>query len=978
MSFVDKENNLSYSNKAHHPTIGSFGKFKIKEEPSYASYSKDFNCQKFSRTSQLESIYSSTPSAYISNFFDDSNNRRPIKQELLHDVSGNTYLVSPNLEYRNMDRKRKGSNTPLKAPKIKKELNNSTVKREPEDFNNSPGPAPKSRKRKVENSTDLVKIKKEKKSTLKSENVEYQANCLKSDDSPVPKKKKLCKTKKEVIITPGTSQEEKHDLKFDLKTENDIKLLNKVFETDIRKKRQCFILSEVLKLSFDITAKVMALFDSDATIPFIARYRQHIIQNITAEELRNFKHNYDYLNKVFDKAETLKKKLQTLGHLDETLSNAIDCCTTLQELDYIYEPYKVTKSSKLMKVIDSGLVRPATAILNGTGTVNLDEIQVPHVLKENELTDLIIYYIGETMSKDTELLKKVQELKKYERIVLNCKQKKESNSKKDKEQKKKCNRSEDNFFNYYNFSQAINRIRPYQVLAINRGEKEQCLQVSIVFEDSFRQKISRFAFGKWFNRGTYYETRKNIFNKAVDFMYSQRILPHLKRVIRSELTKEGEKASLEVFSSNLKYLLLTPPIHNVTVCAIDPGFSNGCKIAVLNAKQEVLTTDILYLNNAHHFAYNDCKLVKLMTDYKVDLLAVGNGKGCRDVESCLSKLVDNNFLHKNFKYIVINERGVSVYSCSPEAKEEYPDYSPNVISAISLAKRVLDPLCEMVKVDPKHLGVGMYQHDISEKKLESELDEVVSECVSNVGIDINNAPLRILKRVAGLTDSRAKAIIEAREKKGSFVNRDELKSVKGIGPKTFQQCAGFIKIIPATIIAKKGKSKFQTNKLDQTIIHPEDYNTAKKILSRNGLNPDDIGSSELINKLTEFMRTQNLLLIAKDIGIPLETLKLILEALTKPIDYDIRSKLDKPIFRSGAKTIYDLQQNTVLPGQVENVTHFGAFVDIGIECCGLIPTIFCQGKTLHLGQKVTVRVGEVDAKKMRVSLHLVKIDSSEE
>ncbi|XP_014273469.1 uncharacterized protein YdcI [Halyomorpha halys] len=1001
MSFLDKENHSSYINKVHgeYPVIGTSKKFQIKEEKCQPSYSKDFNCQKFAYSSVP---HWSNPNLYNNDFYDEFRNRRTIKQELLHDISGNTYVVSPNLEHSKMDRKRKGSNSPLKGRKIKNELNNSmiSIKQEAEDIN-SPGPADgKNRKRNAGCSTSLVKIKKEKSSTLSLENVgsnaklkvkkrkssitfdqknnKYNAKYVASDDSPVPKKKKLCRTKNEGNVTLGTSREGP-DVKFDLKTENDMKLLNKVFESDLRKKRQCFILSEVLKLSFDLTEKIMTLFDSDATIPFIARYRQHIVQNVTAEELRNFKHNYDYLNKVFDKAETLKKKIQTLGHLDETLSNAIDCCTTLQELDYIYEPYKVTKSSKLMKVIDSGLVAPATAILNGTGIINVEKLQVPQDMKENEIIELIIYYIGETMSKDTELLKRVQELKKYERIVLNCKQKKESTTKKDKEQKKKNNRSEDNYFNYYNFSQGISRIKPYQVLAINRGEKEQCLQVSIVFEDSFKQKLSRFAFGKWFNRGTYYETRKNIFNKAVDFMCNQRILPHLKRVIRSELTKEGEKASLEVFSSNLKYLLLTPPIHNVTVCAIDPGFSNGCKIAVLNGKQEVLTTDILYLNNAHHFVYNDCRLVKLMTDFNVDLVAVGNGKGCRDVESCLSKLFNNNFLHKNFKYIVINERGVSIYSCSPEAKEEYPNYSPNVVSAISLAKRVLDPLCEMVKVDPKHLGVGMYQHDISEKKLEAELDEVVSECVSNVGIDINNAPLRILKRVAGLTDSRAKAIIEAREKKGSFINRDELKSVKGIGPKTFQQCAGFIKIIPATIIVKKEeKSKLKTNKLDQTIIHPEDYNTAKKILTMNGLKPDDIGSTGLINKLTEFMRTQNLPLIAKDIGIPIETLRLILETLTKPIDYDIRSKLDKPIFRSGAKTINDLEQNTVLSGQVENVTHFGAFVDIGIECCGLIPTIFCHGKTLHLGQKVTVRVGEVDTRKMRVSLHLVKIDSSEE
>lgn len=739
--------------------------------------------------------------------------------------------------------------------------------------------------------------------------------------------------------------------------------------------KECRLVTKRSNVPYHIVSNVIKLFNSDATVPFIVRYRSHLTGGLPAEEIRQLKHHHESVQKVIEKAKNMKKKLESLGYLNIALSQAIDSCVTQSELDYLNEPFKVLKSSKLVKVIDLGLSTPAERILQGNGRVSLEQY-IKDDLDLNEIIDLVVYFVGETMSKDSELLDKVRELMKFERIILASKQKTTATKKKVAESVPKKNRPEDVYSNYYDYECPYNRVRPHQILAINRGEAENCLQVSLTIPGSFQNKLCHFARNKWYFKGFKYELRDNIFKKGLDFMYNKRVSPYLKRLIRSELTKQGEKASLEVFSSNLKYLLLTPPIRNVTVCSIDPGFTHGCKIAILNPQQVVLQTDVLYLNNPHHFGFRDCAFVRYLNDYNVDLLVVGNGKGCRDVEFQISQLINSNSLNKAFKYIVASENGISVYSCSAEAKEEYPNLSPNIISAISLAKRVQDPLCELVKVEPKHLGVGMYQHDLNAKKLDSVLDDVVSECVSIVGVDVNNAPLRILKRVAGLTESKAKTVIETREKQGSFFNRDDLKKVKGIGPKTFQQCAGFIKVIPGTCLMKNENDKPAFNYLDQTIIHPEDYAHAKTILKMNGLQPDKIGSSDCVSKLRSFMTHENIPALAQKLNIPPETLKLILEALTSPLDYDIRSTFDKPLFRNKATSINDLVLNSVISGQVENVTHFGAFVDLGIECSGLIPHKNMQGRDLHLGQIVNVKITEIDTRKMRISLLLVNVKSS--
>lgn len=822
---------------------------------------------------------------------------------------------------------------------------------------------------------DKIKLEKHEKSDIPyisnpkdepSSNSPKTKPNLKTVATKSKSKQNVCKTKasgitdmKSESLEPGSGDDETREFK--------------VSNSELIK--ECQLIAKKSSIPFNIVKNIINLFNSDATIPFIVRYRSHLIGGLTAGEIRLLKQQHKSVKKLIDKAEKIKTKLESSGYLDAGLRQAIDSCVTQQELDYLYEPYKVLKTSKLVKVIDLKLSTPADNILYGRGIINLQQF-VKKDLDLSAITDLIIYYAGEIMSKDSELMDNVRELIKTQRIYLKTNQKARENGTKSNDKAFHKNRSGEVYSNYYNFSCPYDRVKPHQILAINRAESEHVIRVTLDIPTSFQNKLFHFARKKWYFKGAKYELRDHIFNKGLEFMYSKRVSPYLKRHIRSELTKQGEKASLEVFSSNLKYLLLTPPIRNVTVCAVDPGFKRGCKIAILSPQQEILKTDVIYLDKAEHFSYKDCTLVNLIQEFHVDLLVVGNGKGCREVELKISQLMEKNALRRSMKYIVTSECGISVYSCSPEALEEYPNISPNIISAISLAKRVQDPLCELVKVEPKHLGVGMYQHDINEKKLDTVLDDVVSECVSIVGVDVNNAPLRILKKLAGLTESRAKALIETRERKGSFINREELKDVKGIGPKTFQQCAGFIKIVPATCIKTKGKTKRDINYLDQTIIHPEDYGSSMQILEINNLKPEQIGTPECISRLKSFFASENLHSLATRLSVPIETVKLILESLTSRLDYDIRSTFDKPLFRNRATSMENLILNSEVSGRIENVTHFGAFVDIGVEANGLIPTQHFSGNDLHLGQIVRVKINEIDINKMRISLSMVKVEST--
>lgn len=478
---------------------------------------------------------------------------------------------------------------------------------------------------------------------------------------------------------------------------------------------------------------------------------------------------------------------------------------------------------------------------------------------------------------------------------------------------------------------------------------------------------------------------------AVEDSWERLVKPFMMRQIRSELTERAEITSVEIFAQNLKKLLLTPPIRGKTVIAIDPGFTNGCKIGVTNPQGEKILTTTIYpfrgnqhLNNSQNLGkdHNARTLREIVLKYECELFVIGNGTACREMETYLTRLIAQKcFDQYNVQYSIINETGASQYSVSDEARSEFPGMDPNHVSAISLARRLQDPLLEYIKVHPKHLGVGMYQHDISERLLHASLDSVMTECMSFVGIDINVASEFALRKLSGLNKTRASNIIEYRKTKGPFINRDQIKSVKGIGPKTFEQCAGFIRIMPETLeeqINKTPQQKKRAEKevpdpIDRTQIHPESYSQARKFLTLVGVRPQDIGTESLINTVRRFMQTKSVEHLAEECKCSAPTMSLIVEGLSQPLDYDMRSQFEKPLFRKGVTSIDDLALGTKLTGTVRNVTGFGAFVDAGIGSDGLIHTSKMSGMQLELGNIVEVSVIAIEKARNRVGFMLEKL-----
>ncbi|XP_014262208.1 S1 RNA-binding domain-containing protein 1 [Cimex lectularius] len=751
---------------------------------------------------------------------------------------------------------------------------------------------------------------------------------------------------------------------------------------------ETILVAKYANIEYDQAKTVIEQFEEDATIPFLARYRKHLIGDLTAEDLRFIKQMYQFAKSIKAKAESIKKKIDAKGELTDELRNCIDHAQSLPELEDIFAPYKSKKKSKTTLLKEVGFDTVARKLLSGEGVVEPKSL----VDKKNELLkspksvdDMLVEMISEILSGDTELENLVSQLTMKERILLECKQAKEKTAKEDKPIKTESDKPnktdskksfEEKFENYYEFSNYYKFVKPHQILAINRGEKRKQLSVRLTVPDSFNRSVENFLRKKWSIRGTQYPYRTKIIELSIKALLSKRILPKVKKRIRVDMTRHGERVALDVFSSNLKWLLLTRPVRphdKYVVLGIDPGFKNGCKIAVVNVRHEILELDVFNLDNYNKFKSS---LKDLILKHNVNTVAIGNGQGCRQVEMLVSKLIKQEKL--NIKYVIVPEQGVSIYSCSKEAVEEYEGMKPNFISAVSLVKRHLDPLSEFVKVEPKHLGVGMYQHDIDTKKLDEELGEVISECVSDVGVDVNTAPIQLLKRIAGLTETRAKKLIETREKNGGFTSRKQLMDIKGIGPKTFQQCAGFIKIVPETSLtatsskkAKKMRPDF--NLLDQTIIHPDDYDKAESIMNMAGVCIEDIGTPEFIQKIQSFSKRQHIENIGEKLKTHSSTVKLIYDALSKPLDFDIRSKSDAPLFKTEIKSIDDLIIGSVVTGRVENVTPFGSFVDIGVGKSALIPESASNRVKLHLGQKVSVKI--INKRGEKISLLLLNVIS---
>ncbi|CAN7988958.1 unnamed protein product [Ixodes hexagonus] len=741
------------------------------------------------------------------------------------------------------------------------------------------------------------------------------------------------------------------------------------------------------------------MLQKDCTIPFIARYRREQTGGLQADGLQDIQQVYQNLLSVKKKAQTMLAHLAKEKKGDAMVKKLIISAKTSEELDHIFAPYKEAKGKSLAQRAKLlGLEESATRILQGQTTVEAlppETLVKPDVKGLASAKEVLLgwqHIIADFISKDRAVLDFLSNMSKSPGIMLTA-TKSSSATKKAKEaltEGKQQDHNDKKYDNYINFSRDIRTVQPYQarsVLAINRGESQKMLTVKVVLPPSFPASVRNFCASRVREQGAkmHGQTLRLVEN-AVDDAYSRLLEPHLIRSIRSTLTKVAEQESVNVFRSNLRQLLLTPPVRGHAVLGIDPGFKHGCKLAAVSASGKLLQHSVIHphLNPASRCTAGNI-LRQLVVTHNCDLIALGNGTACRETEALLSELISQRaFEPVRVKFCTIDESGASIYSVTKEAEAELPGLDPNIRSAVGIARRLQDPLLEYVKVEPKHLGVGMYQHDISESVLKSALEGVVVECVSFVGVDINVCPETILRKVSGLNTGTAKNIVEWRETNGPFKNRQQLLSVKRLGNKAFEQCAGFIKIFPETARATKGngtaapaqkpKSKKMSDEfepLDMTIIHPESYTFAELLISHLKLKKEDIGKPHFIETVKRESARQGVNHFVNILGGSIATMTLIVDALQQNVEYDIRSEQHQPLFKSGVVSLDEIEVGQELTGKVKNCTQFGAFVDIGVGKDGLIHCSQMNGYRVNLGDRVTVRVVNLERSRGRIGLRVI-------
>lgn len=696
-------------------------------------------------------------------------------------------------------------------------------------------------------------------------------------------------------------------------------------------------LEDELQLKNWQVRRVIELIDEGSTIPFIARYRKDVTGSLNDETLRKFDERLKYLRNLEKKKLNYIKHIKDLGKLTKDLENKILAAETLVELDDLYRPFKSKKQTRATIAKDNGLEPLAKTILKQEIHVPVSKIAKKY-LNENVKTveDAIngaSDIIAEIISDNSDFRKKIRkDFIKYGVIHSKAKTSDESE-----------------YELYYNYSEKVSKIPPHRLLAINRGENEGILKVKIEIAPD---KILRFLNGRVIKDNPY--TGK-IIKEAIEDSYKRLISPSIEREVRKYLTERSEKQSIEVFSKNLYQLLMESPLVDKTILGWDPGFKNGCKLAVIDETGKVLETSLIHLTENRDKIRKIIKTLRELIDsYGIDVIAIGNGTASRESEKVVSEIIKNS----DVEYVVVNEAGASVYSASALASEEFPDLNEGERSAVSIARRLQDPLAELVKIDPKSIGVGQYQHDMNQKYLNESLTGVVESVVNKVGVDLNTASSSLLNYISGISKSTAKNIISYREENGSFSSREELKQVKGLGNKTFEQCAGFVKIDNGD------------NPLDQTTIHPESYRTCEKLLKSLDIGLKDIGNSDLKLDQIDYEK------LAQELDIGVITLRDIVGELKKP-GRDPRLELEKPQLRKNILTIDDLKEDMVLQGTVRNIVDFGAFVDIGIHQDGLVHISQLANKfvkhpldIVSVGDIVDVKVIDIDTSKNRIQLSM--------
>ena len=690
----------------------------------------------------------------------------------------------------------------------------------------------------------------------------------------------------------------------------------------------------------------LQLLKEGNTVPFIARYRKEATGALDEEQIRNINEVYEYQVNLLKRKEDVIRLIDEKGLLTDELKNNIMKCDKLVEVEDIYRPFKEKKKTKATEAIKNGL-EPLAKIIMSFKDVDIKKIAESYLNDnvgdvESAITGAS-YIIAEWISDNASYRKYIRNNMKNNGIISTKKKKTAVDDKKIYEM-------------YYDYEERIKYIKPHRVLAINRGEKEQVLSVSITVDNDY---IISYLENKIIKQDNVDSTA--IVKNAILDSYKRLILPSIEREVRSELKEVSEEAAIGVFGDNLENLILTPPMKDITVLGFDPAYRTGCKLAVVSPTSKVLNISVIYPNEPHNKWEESKKVLKdLFKKYDVDVVAIGNGTASRESEKLVAEAI-GEYKDKDIKYVIVSEAGASVYSASELAIKEFPDLTVEKRSAISIARRLQDPLSELVKIDSKSIGVGQYQHDVNEKKLDESLDFVVSKCVNNVGVNINTASPSILKYVSGLNKSSIEKIINYREGNGKIKSRLELLKNKVLTPKAYEQSIGFMRVIDGD------------NVMDVTPIHPESYKTAVKLLNDLNLSLDDIGSKNLVDKLSGIDIEE----YANNNNVDIYTIKDIVECLKKP-NRDFRDDFDKPLLKSDILKIEDLKVGMELSGTVRNVVDFGAFIDIGLHDDGLVHIskmtdkfIKHPSEIVSVGDIVTCYVDDISLDKNRVSLSLI-------
>jgi uncharacterized protein len=713
-------------------------------------------------------------------------------------------------------------------------------------------------------------------------------------------------------------------------------------------------LAQEFNLRPEQVENTVALIDDDKTIPFIARYRKELTGSLDDQILRELYDRLMYLRNLEKRKAEITAAITEQEKMTPEIAAAIDKATTLVEIEDIYRPFKPKRRTRAGIARENGLEPLSVQILEQDTATVPEEIAAAFINENVPDTSTAIQgamdIIAENISDDAEIRKKLRELANREGKLV---------------AKAIDETAESVYSNYYDYTEPIDKVPHHRILAIDRGEKEDFLKVSVQLDEQSACGLIKHAYVK--NDSPCGEIVKS----AVEDSYKRLIFPSIEREIRSALSADAAEQAIKVFGENLRQLLLQAPLKNSVIMGFDPGYLHGCKIAVIDSIGKVLDTAIVYPKFQPKKSDDAAKkkVAELITKHNVTAIAIGNGTASRESEQLISEIIKD--LPMKVSYIVVSEAGASVYSASKLAAEEFPEYDVSLRSAVSIARRLQDPLAELVKIDPKAIGVGQYQHDMPPARLNNALSGVVEDCVNSVGVDLNTASYSLLSYISGINMSVAKNIVTYREENGRFTDRKQLLKVSKLGKKAFEQCAGFLRV------------RDGVNPLDNTAVHPESYDAAGKLLSECGFTLADIsnGGATGITEKSENIGIQN---ISDTLGIGVPTLTDIISELRKP-GRDLRDELPPPLLRSGdIMEIKDLKPGMELVGTVRNIIDFGVFVDIGVHENGLVHiSEICSRYIKHpleavkVGEIVKVRVLGVDVKKKRISLTM-RTDSNEE